>query len=66
MGTAPIERVELIRDFEFVYTHRPDGTEANFTWMDNDFSPGTHLYYVRVEQADQNLAWGSPVWITKG
>ncbi|MBM3497993.1 MAG: hypothetical protein FJX74_04905 [Armatimonadetes bacterium] len=66
LGTAPLERVELIRDFQFVYTHRPEGAEASFTWLDNDFTPGTHLYYVRAEQADESIAWGSPVWITKG
>jgi len=66
IGTAPIERVELIRDFQFVYTNRPQAAETSFTWMDNDFVPGTHLYYVRAEQADESIAWGSPVWITKG
>jgi hypothetical protein len=66
IGTAPIERVELIRDFQFVYTHKPQATEATFTWLDNDFTAGTHLYYVRAEQADESIAWGSPVWITKG
>ena len=24
----------------------------------------TSYYYVRVEQADGNLAWASPLWIT--
>jgi hypothetical protein len=24
----------------------------------------TSYYYVRVEQADGNLAWASPMWIT--
>jgi hypothetical protein len=66
LGTAPIERIELIRDFQFVYTNRPQAAQATFTWMDNDFTPGTHLYYVRAEQADESIAWGSPVWITKG
>jgi len=66
LGTAPLERVELIRDFQFVFTHRPEGAEASFTWLDNDFTPGTHLYYVRAEQVDESIAWGSPVWITKG
>ena len=66
LGTGKIDRIDLIKDYQFVYTSRPEGANANFTWMDNDFDDGTHLYYVRVEQADTSLAWASPVWITKG
>lgn len=66
LGTAPLTQVEIIRDFEFVHTLSPNEPEAKFTWMDNDFTPGTHLYYVRAQQADQSVAWGSPVWIRKG
>ena len=66
LGTAPISQIEIIRDFEFVYTDTPNRPQVAVRWTDSDFTPGTHLYYVRVQQADQNIAWGSPVWITKG
>ena len=66
MGTGKIDRVDVIRDYQFVYTNRPDGSEAEFTYLDNDFTEGTHLYYVRMQQADESIAWASPVWITKG
>jgi hypothetical protein len=26
---------------------------------------GEHYYYVRVEQEDGNVAWSSPIWVTK-
>jgi hypothetical protein len=33
--------------------------------VDDDARPGqSHYYYVRVEQADGNLAWASPLWIS--
>jgi hypothetical protein len=32
-----------------------------------DAAPGTgqSSYYVRVIQADRNMAWSSPIWITQ-
>jgi hypothetical protein len=32
-------------------------------WPDPKPSPGTHYYYVRVRQADGELAGGSPLWV---
>jgi hypothetical protein len=26
---------------------------------------GENRYYVRVEQVDGNMAWSSPVWVTR-
>jgi len=66
LGTAPISQLSIVRDFEFVYTDKPDKPDVKLRWMDNDFTPGTHLYYLRAQQADEALAWGSPVWVTKG
>jgi hypothetical protein len=38
---------------------------VSFRFVDDTAKPGeSHYYYVRVEQTDGNLAWGSPVWIT--
>jgi hypothetical protein len=33
-------------------------------WTDADPpSGGVNYYYVRIQQADSNLAWSSPLWI---
>ena len=41
------------------------GGQVKLRYTDDDARPGqTHYYYVRVEQADGNLAWASPMWIT--
>lgn len=66
LGTAPIVQIDLIRDFKFAYTAKPNQPSFKAQWLDNDFTPGTHLYYVRAIQADESIAWGSPVWITRG
>jgi hypothetical protein len=38
---------------------------VTFRYTDMEAKAGeTRFYYVRVEQADGNLAWASPLWIT--
>ena len=46
-----------------VATLRPGQAEYRGTWTDPNPTAGVHYYYVRVEQADGELAWGSPMWI---
>ncbi|MFB3828987.1 MAG: DUF3604 domain-containing protein [Bryobacteraceae bacterium] len=62
-GTAPIAKIEIVRDGKFVFQTNPADRNAQFTWMDNEPRRGTSWYYVRVMQADGNLAWSSPVWV---
>ena len=64
IGTAPIARIEVVRDNTYIHTHEPESSEATFAYVDNDATPGEHWYYVRVEQQDGQLAWASPVWVS--
>jgi len=64
VGTAPIARLHIIKDFKHVYTTEPKRREVKLRWQDNDIERGkTSWYYVRVEQEDGQLAWSSPMWI---
>ncbi|HXG09430.1 MAG TPA: hypothetical protein VNK04_06545 [Gemmataceae bacterium] len=63
-GTAPVAKVHVIREGKYVYTAEPKKAEVELRYTDAEVKPGTYYYYVRVEQADGNLAWGSPMWIT--
>jgi hypothetical protein len=64
-GTAPLAKVHVIRNNRYVYSTEPKKPEATLLYTDMDAREGqTSYYYVRVEQADGNLAWGSPMWIT--
>ena len=46
-----------------VETIKPGKAEYKGTWTDPKPTGGVHYYYVRVQQADGQLAWGSPLWI---
>jgi hypothetical protein len=58
-----IDRVEVCRNNQFVYTQRPQGRKADFTFVDTAPVKGTSYYYVRVMQKDEEIAWSSPVWL---
>ena len=59
---AEIDRVEVCRNNQFIYTKQPDGNEVDLTFVDRNPLPKRSYYYVRVIQKDEELAWSSPVW----
>jgi len=59
-GTAPIARVDIIKDFVYVYSSEPGADEVRFSWTDEESRPpGVSWYYVRILQEDGEIAWGS-------
>ena len=64
VGTGPIARVILIKNNEIVYTDTSGTKEVEFEYRDDSAEPGESYYYIRAEQVDGSLAWGSPIWVT--
>jgi len=64
-GAGDIDRIELCRSNQFIYTRPGKGRNAEFTFTDLKPLDGTSYYYVRVQQKDGELAWTSPVWVTR-
>ncbi len=64
-GTTGLARVNVFRGGTLLHSHEPEGQHAEFEYLDRDARPGmgTQYYYVRVEQSDGNVAWGSPFWV---
>lgn len=63
LGTAPLAKAEVLRDSHVVHTFDLEKREFNGDWTDPEPKNGVHYYYVRVQQADGEIAWGSPMWI---
>jgi hypothetical protein len=59
---ADIDRIEVCRNNQFIYLNRPDGREAELTFVDMAPLEGRSYYYVRLIQQDEEMAWSSPVW----
>jgi len=65
IGTDVFSRVRIIKDGKEVYVGDPKSKTVDFGWPDKDVQPGvTAYYYVRGEQANGELVWSSPMWIT--
>ncbi|HEY3840784.1 MAG TPA: hypothetical protein VGL72_29630 [Bryobacteraceae bacterium] len=62
-GTAPVARIDIIKDGTFVYTSNPNTRTAKFAFRDQNFVGDESYYYVRIIQADKNMAWASPIWV---
>jgi hypothetical protein len=67
LGTGPLDRIEVLRNSEVVHTERPAAysSEARFRWQDPTpvkREKGSY-YYVRVQQQNGQMAWGSPIWV---
>jgi hypothetical protein len=63
-GTANFNKVYVIKNNKYVYTLDPGKRDVDFTWRDSEAGKGTSYYYIRGEQADGNIVWVSPMWIT--
>lgn len=62
-GTAPIEKLELIHNGEVI--HSATGSSLIETYSHEETAREGY-YYLRVTQADGEMAWSSPVWVVVG
>ncbi len=65
IGTAPVRQIDIVRNNVFLHTWHPMLAEVNLTYADTDPPAGESYYYVRVIQADDEIAWSSPIWVTR-
>ena len=62
-GTAPLQQVDIIKEGKFIFTTNPDQPNTEFTFRDEKFNGEECYYYVRVIQANKQMAWASPIWV---
>jgi len=65
LGTSAIQSVEIVKDGKFIYNTAPNADTSEFDYTDTASATGQSWYYVRVIQADRNMAWSSPIWVTR-
>lgn len=74
VGTAPLSKIEIIRNGKVLTTFHPNKKEFDFVYDDmeplskvvltpKDKTPPFAYYYLRVTQADGHMAWSSPIWV---
>lgn len=73
-GTAKLKLVEIIRNGKVIKTFKPTDYWLDYVFDDmeplakvtinaKDKKPPFVFYYIRVTQADGNMAWSSPIWL---
>jgi len=59
--------VEIVRNGDVVHTRCSEPRKADdkivLEWEDKTPLEGPTFYYVRLTQADGEMAWSSPVWV---
>ena len=64
LGTASIAKLDIVRNNRYVFSSAPNRETLDLKWTDSDPpAQSVSYYYVRIQQADGNLAWSSPIWI---
>ena len=63
-GTCELDRIDIIRDGEIVFTELLLEDTAKLKWKDASVTSGYHYYYVRLRQDDGHVAWSSAFFVT--
>ena len=65
LGTDVVREVALIRNNEVIYTMQPGARDVAFEYTDREPVSGESFYYVRAIQANDEIAWSSPIWVLR-
>jgi hypothetical protein len=63
IGTGMVDKVDVIKDNNVVYSTSPNTQKVDFEFTDEGSLEGRHFYYVRLMQADGMIAWTSPMFV---
>jgi hypothetical protein len=62
-GTAPLDRLDIIRGERLVHSEFPNTLDSELEWTDSAPLAAETWYYVRVTQANGEFAWSTPIWV---
>ncbi|MDB4517020.1 hypothetical protein N9089_05410, partial [Crocinitomicaceae bacterium] len=58
-----IAKIELYEDGVVVQTDEPNSQKREWD-VTLKPKPGEHYYFAKITQADGNLLWSAPIWVT--
>ena len=58
-----ISKIELFEDGIVIQTDKPNSEYCRWETTYTP-APGKHYYFAKVTQADGNLLWSAPIWVT--
>ena len=63
VGTDVVESIELIKNGKVIHTHYGADVYETMVYTDKSLARSGDYYYARVIQANDGIAWASPVWL---
>jgi hypothetical protein len=65
IGTAPLESVTVVKNNADHVRMEGHGPEMEFEYGKTEPPKDTDCYYLRVIQTDGEMAWSSPIWVSR-
>ena len=66
VSDRPITKVSIMRNNKVVWEATPNAATVSLDWRDEQpLDAKMAWYYVRLQRADEELAWSSPIWFFK-
>ena len=62
-GCGPLRALEVVKGGKVVHREEVSGRDVSLRWEDPEPPEGEVWYYLRVVQADGQMAWSSPTWV---
>jgi len=62
-GCGPLEALEVVKNGRVVHRLECSERDAVLRWRDPEPPVEEDWYYLRVVQADGQMAWSSPIWV---
>ena len=62
-GTSVISRIDIVRNGSIIHQRNPESTDCELLFIDEEIIDSDSYYYVKIIQADGEMAWSSPIWI---
>ena len=63
IGTTRIEKVDLVKNGKNLHRFSGNNEMLEFEYKDKTIEKGNNYYYLRVKQADLEMAWSSPIFV---
>jgi len=64
-GCGQLEALEVVKNGRVVHRLESSERDVSLRWRDPEPLTGENWYYLKVLQADGQMAWSSPIWVRR-
>ena len=64
-GVDIIDKIQIIKNSKEIHTEKGESKFLRFIFEDDQPIQNTDYYYIRVSQKNGEMAWSSPIWVSR-